>query len=239
MVIAAILAGGSGSRMGGEVPKQFLEIGGKPVLLHTLGAFVGSGLVDAAAVSVPEAWVEYTRRLIGTQRVPVWVIPGGGTRSETLLRLLEFLEAEGKLAGSVVLTHDAVRPFVTRRIIADNIALAKKTGACNTCIPATDTVFLSADGETVSSVPDRRTVFHAQTPQSFRGEELLALCRAAPPEAFSAFTDGCSVFTYFGRPVAMAAGDRENIKITYPEDLETARRILSKRMKEAEGKTEV
>ena len=229
MVIAAILAGGSGSRMGGGTPKQFLEIGGRPVLLHTLDAFVSSGLTDTVVISVPADYVAFTRRLVGGRPVPVDVIAGGKTRSETLLRVLEFLEAAGTLAGSVVLTHDAVRPFINRRIIEENVALAVETGACNTCIPATDTVFLSADGKTVSSVPDRSTVFHAQTPQSFRGEELLALCRAAPPEAFAAFTDGCSVYTYFGKPVAMAAGERENIKITYPEDLETAERILQKR----------
>ena len=229
MVIAAILAGGSGSRMGGGTPKQFLEIGGRPVLLHTLDAFVSSGLTDAVVISVPADYVAFTRRLVGGRPVRVDVIAGGKTRSETLLRVLEFLEAAGTLAGSVVLTHDAVRPFINRRIIEENVALAVETGACNTCIPATDTVFLSADGKTVSSVPDRSTVFHAQTPQSFRGEELLALCRAAPPEAFAAFTDGCSVYTYFGKPVAMAAGERENIKITYPEDLETAERILQKR----------
>lgn len=239
MVIAAILAGGSGSRMGGSVPKQFLEIGGKAVLLHSLNAFVSSGLTDAVVVSVPEAWVGDTREMIGAQPVPVSVIAGGASRGETLVRVLEFLEAEGIIAGSVVLTHDAVRPFIDRRIIAENIALAQKTGACCTCIPATDTVFLSADGETVSSVPDRSTVFHAQTPQSFLGEELLRLCRAAPPAAFAAFTDGCSVYTYFGKPVAMAAGDRENIKITFPEDLEMAARILQKRTNEGEGNTGV
>ena len=238
MVIAAILAGGSGSRMGAGVPKQFLPLAGSPVLLHTLGAFVSSGLTDAAVISVPETHVESTRRLVGAQPIPVWVVPGGLTRGGTLLNVLEFLEAEGLLAGSVVLTHDAVRPFVSRRIIEENIARARETGACNTCIPATDTVFLSADGKTVSSVPDRRTVFHAQTPQSFLGEELLALCRAAPPDAFAAFTDGCSVYTYFGRPVAMAAGDRDNLKITYPEDMETAARILRKRGNRAEENAE-
>lgn len=235
MVVAALLAGGSGSRLGGSRPKQFLELGGRPVLLHSLGAFVDSGLTDAAVISVPEAYVPETRRLVGTQPIPVSVIAGGKTRGETLLRVLEHLEAEGLLAGSVVLTHDAVRPFIDRRIIEDNIRLARSVGACNTCIPATDTVFLSADGKTVSSVPDRSTVFHAQTPQSFRGDELLALCRAVPPADFAAFTDGCSVYAYFGKPVAMAAGDRENLKITYPEDMETAARILQKRTNASEG----
>ena len=238
MVIAAILAGGSGSRMGAGVPKQFLELEGAPILLHTLRAFVSSGLTDAAVISVPAAHVQAARRLVGAQPIPVWVVEGGGTRSETLLKTLEFLEKKGVLAGSVVLTHDAVRPFVSRRIIDENIARARQTGACSTCIPATDTVFLSADGETVSSVPARRTVFHAQTPQSFLGEELLSLCRAAPPEAFAAFTDGSAVYTYFGRPVAMAEGDRDNLKITYPEDLETAARILRKRKNGAEENAE-
>ena len=122
------------------------------------------------------------------------------------------------------------------RIIADNIAAVRETGECNTCIPATDTIFLSADGKTIDSVPDRSTVFHAQTPQSFAGEALYALCRELPPAELDRMTDGCSVFARFGRPVALVEGDRDNIKITWPEDLTRAEEILQRRNSEANRK---
>lgn len=234
MVIAALLAGGSGSRFGGPVPKQFMCFAGAPVLQHSLSAFLSSPLVDAAVVSVPADLRGKAGEIVNALggEKPVFVIPGGKTRSETLLGVLEFLEQKALLRDSIVLTHDAVRPFVTERMIADNIAAARETGACNTSVPATDTVFLSEDGRLISAVPDRSTVFHAQTPQSFRGEELLALCRAMEPEAFAALTDGCSVYTHAGRPVALVPGDRDNIKITFPEDLETAERIYRRRTAE-------
>ena len=232
MVIAALLAGGSGSRMGGSKPKQFLELGGVPVLTHSLRAFVQSGLVDACVVCVPVGYVAETEKLVLPEErlhCPVLVYSGGETRSETLYRVLAHLDALDLLQDSVVLTHDAVRPFVTKKMIADNIAAATKVGACNTCVPATDTIFLSADGKTVDSVPDRSTVFHAQTPQSFRGEELYAMCCALPAEEFARMTDGCSVYAWFGRPVALVEGDRDNIKITWPEDLARAEEILQRR----------
>ena len=232
MVVAALLAGGSGARMGGALPKQFLELGGTPVLVHSLRAFVQSGLVDACVVCVPEAYVEATVKLVRPEErlhCPVLVYSGGTTRSGTLYLILGHLDALDLLQDSIVLTHDAVRPFVTKKMIADNIAAATKVGACNTCIPATDTIFLSADGKTIDSVPDRSSVFHAQTPQSFRGEELFAMCRAIPEAEFVRMTDGCSVYAYFGRPVALVEGDRDNIKITWPEDLARAEEILRRR----------
>ena len=232
MVIAALLAGGSGARMGGALPKQFLNIGGTPVLIHSLRAFVQSGLVDACVVCVPDAYVEETVKLVSPEErlhCPVLVYSGGSTRSETLYLMLGHLDALDLLQDSIVLTHDAVRPFVTKKMIADNIAAATKVGACNTCIPATDTIFISADGKTIDSVPDRSTVFHAQTPQSFRGEELYAMCRAIPEAEFVRMTDGCSVYAYFGRPVALVEGNRDNIKITWPEDLTRAEEILQRR----------
>lgn len=237
MVIAALLAGGSGSRMGGTLPKQFLNIGGTPVLIHSLRAFTQSGLVDACVISVPAAYLALTRSLVqaeSTGSCLVSVIEGGATRSGTLLKVLEHLEENGLLQNSVLLTHDAVRPFVSNRMIADNIAAAKAFGACNTCVPATDTIFLSTDGKVIDSVPDRSTVFHAQTPQSFSGEELYALCKALPPAEFDRMTDGCSVYARFGKPVALVEGDRDNIKITYPEDLARAEEILQRRISAAD-----
>ena len=231
MVIAAILGGGTGSRMGGELPKQFLDLGGEAVILRSLRAFIGSGLVDAAVLLAPEAFVPFTEGLLEKAGLrdgafPVTVLPGGATRSDTLALALAFVERQYGLKGTILITHDAARPFVTRRMIRENIDGAKRYGAVNTCIPATDTVFLSEDGSFISSVPPRKNVFHAQTPQTFRADELYELIRAMQPAEFAALTDGCSVFTHVGRPVFMARGEETNIKITYPGDMKRAAQIL-------------
>ena len=232
MVIAAILGGGKGARMGAGLPKQFIELAGEAVIVRSCRTFLKSGLTDGVLVLVPEDYVPYTVKLLEAAGltdadVPVAVEPGGASRGETLLRALTYVKDSYGLADSILVTHDAARPFVTEKMIEDNIAGARAYGAVNTCIPATDTVFLSADGRFINEVPPRKTVFHAQTPQSFRAGELYELCTALDREEFLAMTDGCSVFTRFGRPVFMVPGSEDNIKITYPGDLDRARQILN------------
>ena len=230
MVIAAVLGAGRGARMGTELPKQFMPLGGEAVFLHSLRAFTGSGLADAALLLVPEEYVGKARSLVDVAGldpgVPVHILPGGETRSATLLCALEYVRTRFGLEDTVLLTHDAARPFVTKRMIVENIEGARRYGAVNTCIPATDTVFLSEDGSFLSSVPARSTVFHAQTPQTFRADTLYSLIGELPPGTFDAMTDGCSVFTYFGKDVFMVRGSENNIKITYPQDFLRAEQIL-------------
>ena len=231
MVIAAILGGGKGERMGAGLPKQFMDLSGEAVIVRCCRTFVESGLIDALLVLVPEAYAGFTSSLLNdaglTNAGPrVTVLSGGDSRGATLLKALSFVKDEYGLGGSILVTHDAARPFVTQKMIGDNVAGAREYGAVNTCIPATDTVFTSEDGRFISAVPPRRTVFHAQTPQSFRADELYKLCTALDENEFLSLTDGCSVFTRCGRPVYMVPGSENNIKITYPGDLDRARQIL-------------
>ncbi len=230
MVTAAVLAGGSGTRMGAEIPKQFLEINGKSLLVRSIEAFVYNNNVDNIIVAVGEAFFEYTKQLIAekiSSEKEIHIITGGKTRSDTLYNVLEFMKKNGILENSIVLTHDAVRPFVTDRIINENIAAAVKYGACNTVVPATDTILLSADGQFIDFVPPRSTVYHAQTPQSFDAEKLYNLCKSLSDEVFSMLTDGCSVFTRCNEKVYLVAGEEYNIKITYPEDIKRAENIAA------------
>ncbi|MCH5197566.1 MAG: 2-C-methyl-D-erythritol 4-phosphate cytidylyltransferase [Oscillospiraceae bacterium] len=231
MVTAAILGGGRGTRLGSLTPKQFFELEGESIIIMSLRAFKESRLVDAAVMLVPEDFVGYTESLVAASSLsdesfPVYVLPGGENRSETLFLSLEFIKEKFGLRDNIVLTHDAARPFINKRIIEDNIIAAKKYGASNTCVPATDTVFLSSDGRFIQSVPERKNVFHAQTPQTFNAEKLYELCKKMNKEEFYSLTDGCSVFINSGEPVFMVRGCENNIKITYPGDIERARDIL-------------
>ena len=180
MVFAVICAGGIGSRMGNaEKPKQYLNVGGKPIILHTVEKFVVNEQFEKVIVLVPESWINYTRDIIkkhlkGVEKVEV--LAGGADRNSTIMNSIKYIEDNFTLDDdTVIVTHDAVRPFVTHRIIMDNIEAAKTIGACDTVIPATDTIVESMDGEKISSIPDRSKVYQGQTPQSFKAKRLKEL----------------------------------------------------------------
>ena len=228
MVVAAVLAGGSGTRMGASSPKQYLQLGNEPILVRSVRAFYGHAQVDRVCVVVPAAYCEQTRELLARffgADSGIAVIAGGQNRSLSLLQAARHFAAACP-PDTVFLTHDAVRPFVTGRMIDDNIAAVRKYGAAGTVVPAVDTLFLSENGQFITSVPPRKTAFHAQTPQSFALGKMAQLLENATEEQHAAFTDGCAVFLQAGLPVSMVQGEPYNIKITYPDDLNRGEEIL-------------
>lgn len=223
-IFAAILAGGMGTRMqSAEKPKQFLEVGGKPIIIHTIEKFISIENFTKILVLTPEDWVDYTRDLIekymGTDS-GVLVLPGGADRNETLMCALAYIEEHYKVdADTILVTHDAVRPFATERIIKENIEAARTYGACGTAIPATDTIVQSHDGTYMEAIPDRSCMYQQQTPQSFRVTLLKETYALLNEEERKSLTDACKILVLKGVPVYMVMGDSCNIKITYPEDL--------------------
>lgn len=234
MIFAAILAGGIGSRMGNPtLPKQFMEVGGKPILVRSVEQFACRDDMECVLVLTPEEWVSYTQNLLlrydlGPGEVPVTVIAGGRTRNDTLRSAITYLDDHYELdEDSIFVTHDAVRPFLTQKMIDDNIAAVDEYGACGTCIPSTDTVVVSDDGGTlISKIPDRSHLYQMQTPQSFRPLRLKELMDSLTPEEEAVLTDGCKIYLLKGQPVAMVEGAVTNIKITYPSDLGFAESFL-------------
>ena len=223
MTFAAVLAGGIGSRMGAEMPKQYLEVGGKPILVRSVEQFACREDMACVLVLTPEDWVSYTRDLLlqygmGTGDVPVTVLTGGATRNDTLRNAIDYLEKHFELGE--------VRPFLTQQMIDDNIAAVEEYGACGTCIPATDTIVVSEDGTVISDIPDRSRLHQMQTPQSFRPLKLKELMDSLTPEEEAVLTDGCKIYLLKGEPVAMVPGAVTNIKITYPSDLAFAEAFL-------------
>ena len=231
MVYGVILAGGVGSRMGGEKPKQYLNLKGKPIIVYTIEKFFTCPQFEKVIVLCPAQWVEHTRNLIAKHLAPagerIAVIEGGETRNETIMNAVKFIEAEGNLNDdTVIVTHDSVRPFVTHRIIEENIAACEKFDACDTVIPATDTIVESQNGEIISSIPDRSHMYQGQTPQSFKATKLKALYESLSAEEKDILTDACKIFVLNGEEVALVDGETFNIKITYPYDLRIAKSLL-------------
>jgi len=229
MILAAILAGGTGSRMGGgNLPKQFLPLGGKPILVRAAEQFLTHPQVEGIIVLAPASWLDFTRDLLDghlPQGHNVIVAEGGKTRNDTLRRALDCVRERFGEDDHILLTHDAARPFVTHRIIGDNIALARAHGACATVVPACDTIMQSEDGQYISRIPPREAMYQAQTPQTFTCHMLRALMDALLPEEEATLTDACKIFALRGEPVALARGEASNIKITYPLDLAVAQAI--------------
>ena len=226
-IFAAILAGGVGTRMqSAEKPKQFLEVGGKPIIIHTIEKFISIENFTKILVLTPADWVDYTRDLIekymGTES-KVLVLAGGEDRNETLMCALAYIEEHYKVdADTILVTHDAVRPFVTERIIRENMEAAGRYGACGTAIPATDTIVQSRDGKYMHSIPDRSCMYQQQTPQSFRVTLLKETYALLNEEERKSLTDACKILVLKGVPVYMVMGDSCNIKVTYPSDLKVA-----------------
>ncbi len=231
MIYGVVLAGGVGSRMGNiGKPKQYLLIGDKPILIHTLEKFYMQSEFEKVLVLCPAEWLNHTKNLIkkyvkDTDRVVV--LQGGDTRNETIMNAIDYIEEQGHLdEDTIIVTHDSVRPFVTQRILEENIRYAKEYGACDTAVAATDTIVCSEDNVIISDIPERRKMYQGQTPQTFKALKLKNLYHALSEEEKALLTDAAKIFVMKGEKVHIVDGEVFNIKITYPYDLRVAEALL-------------
>lgn len=231
-IYAGILAGGKGSRMGlQEKPKQFLELGSRPILIHTIEKFLLIPEIDKIAVGVHPDWVTYAEDLISKYLLPykerILVIEGGIDRNETIKLVIEGINAINAIqSNDVIVTHDSVRPFVSVKSIQENIRLAQEFDAVDTVVEATDTIVESTDGDLITAIPERRYLYQGQTPQTFKMQEFLDLYGSLASEQAAVLTDACKIFVVNGKKVALAKGDYSNIKITTVTDLKIARSMI-------------
>lgn len=231
MNFGVILAGGIGSRMGNvEKPKQYLTVGDKPIIVHTIEKFYVNDKFEKIIVLCPAQWVGHTKDLVKKyvkDEGRVAVIQGGDTRNETIMNSIRYIEENyGVDEDTIIVTHDSVRPFVTHRIIEDNIRYAREYGACDTVISATDTIVESTDGKVISLIPERNRMYQGQTPQSFQAKKLKELYTALSGEEKKILTDAAKIFVIKGEKVYLVEGEVFNIKITYPYDLRVAETLI-------------
>ena len=231
MIFAAILAGGIGTRMGNvEKPKQFLLLGNKPIIIHTIEKFFINHKFEEIIVLCLNQWISYTEELI-SKYIPnsekIKVIEGGKLRNDTIINATNYIETKHGLCDEdIIVTHDSVRPFITHRIIEENIKYTKEYGACDTVIPATDTIAESKDNIFISNIPNRKNMYHGQTPQSFRINKLKKLYNNISEEEKYSLTDACKIFSMNNEEVFIVEGEVTNLKITFPYDLKVANSIL-------------
>ncbi len=229
MIYAAILAGGKGTRMGGDLPKQFLEINGVPILVRTVRTFLKCGIVDRVALCVPGDYIEYTRRVL--DKYPdtsgkVSVIEGGADRTGSLEKACRFFQNGNDIStDDVIITHDCVRPFVTDEMIFSSVNEAMLYGGATAAVPSVDTICFSSDGKVIESVPDRSKLYSVQTPQTFMFRDFCEILYSLSEEEKSRVTDASAVFRLRGRTVALSEGSPSNIKITHPADIPLAEKL--------------
>ncbi len=231
MIYAVIAAGGIGSRMGNlEKPKQYLLLKEKPIIVHTVEKFYVNSAFQKVIILCPDQWVSYTKNILSKylpENDRVLVLKGGPTRNETIMNAIRYIEeTDGLDEQTIIVTHDAVRPFVSARIIDENIEAALQYGATDTVVPATDTIVESADRQTISSIPDRSRLYQGQTPQAFRAKQLKELYESLTEDEKNILTDACKIFSMKGHGVHLVQGEVHNIKITYPYDLRVAKALL-------------
>jgi len=223
--IGVILAGGSGTRVGGEMPKQLLPLAGKPLMEHSVAAFQASGIDEIVIVMQADHLAEAEAIASKYPKVTA-VLPGGPSRTASTLAALKHLA--GAAPDTKVLVHDAARPLVTPQIVDAVLTALDTFEAVSVTVPSADTVF-EVDGRLVAAVPERWRLRRVQTPQGFRlGVIMLAYRQAADDPAFDGATDDCSVvFNYLpGVPVAAIDGAESNIKVTSASDMALAGRLL-------------
>ena len=227
-----ILAGGIGARMNSpELPKQFLKVDDVPIIVRTVRNFIDFGTFRAGVICCPVDWVEYTKATLleyGISLDDINIIPGGKNRNNSVKNGCRFLTEQFDVKpDDVILTHDAVRPFIDARVIKDNIEAVNEYGACNTVMPVYDSILRSSTGQFFSEHLHRAELFRVQTPQSFRLAELNSLINSLSESELAEYTDVASIFADRGYRVRLVEGLDINIKLTTPFDMAVAETIVS------------
>lgn len=229
MNIGVIFAGGVGKRMNSRVkPKQFINVYGKPIIIHTLEVFENHEEIDAITVACLKEWIPYLEELLAkfNIRKVKKIVPGGSSGQESIYNGL--LAAEEIAGGekSIVLIHDGVRPLIHEKTITDNIASVREHGSAITSVTVKETVLVVSKDNSIDSVPKRDDTRLARAPQSFYLDEIIGAHRRAMAEDRYDFIDSCSMMQYFGKKLYLIEGPQENIKITTPDDFYTMRALL-------------
>ncbi len=226
-VVALVPAAGRGHRMGSNTPKQFLTLGGLPLLVHSLRILEASPAISSIVLAAPQADLDYCKRDIvekyGFKKVRQ-IVTGGAERQDSVRFGLAAVGAEAE----IVLVHDAVRPFLTAGMVAQVVEAAAKHGAAIVAIPMRDTVKRVGSDGLIDETVDRKPLWLAQTPQAFKRALLEDAHARALQSGFRA-TDDAQLVEQLGHRVAIVEGSTDNIKVTRPEDLAVGESILSSR----------
>lgn len=232
MNIAIIFAGGVGSRMNSrELPKQFLKVWDKPIIIHTIEHFEQNELIDAIVVVCVADWIDYLRDILRSYSIKKVkaIVPGGSTGQLSIYNGLCAAEKLTAAQDTIVLIHDGVRPMINSGLITANIQAVQQYGNAITGSIVKETIVSVNEEDIIEFVPERKFSRVAKAPQSFLLKDILAAHRQALSEGRSNFIDSCTMMRHYGHTLHMVDGPYENLKITTPDDFYTMRAILQVR----------
>lgn len=227
MNIAVIFAGGVGTRMNTKsMPKQFLELHGKPIIIYTLEIFENHSDIDGIVIACVSEWIPYLKRILskfGICKVKK-IVSGGATGQESIYNGLIAVK-ELYALNTTVLIHDGVRPIIDKNLISNCISSVEKYGTAITVVRAKETFVILNNYKSVSFIPERQKSVIAKAPQCFVLSSILSAHERAMSDGFNNFIDSCTMMNYYGYDLALVEGDYENIKITNPIDFYLFRAI--------------
>lgn len=230
MNIALIIAGGSGNRMGQDIPKQFMHVDGAPIIIHTMKAFQQHPDIDGIAVVCLDGWQTVLQSYANQFNITKlkWIFPGGNTGMESIHNGIYGLRDNGIKDDDLVLIHDAVRPLLSQDIISSNIAICKKYGYAITGIKCREAILESDDGFNSNKSIPRDTLIRTQTPQTFRLGNIIAAHEEAKQKGITNSVASCTLIAELGpqRTMHIVPGSEKNIKVTTVEDLEILKALM-------------
>ncbi len=229
MNIAVIFAGGTGTRMHTkDMPKQFLCMHGKPIIIHTIEQFEFHEKIDKIVVACIKEWVPYLKELIERYNLKkvAEVVPGGSNSQQSIYFGLCAAKEVAREGKNIVLIHDGVRPLINKKIINDSIESVEEHGSAIASVKVKETVLLVDQFNEIVEIPERKDSRLARAPQSFWLDEILAAHKKAISEGKTEFIDSCSLMQYYGKKLYLVDSPEQNIKITTPEDFYIMRAML-------------
>ena len=231
MISALIFAGGSGNRMNSRSkPKQFLQLYGKEIIIHTLENFQSHQVIDNMVVVCKTDWIGFLKKLLSKYSIDKarWIVPGGETGQESIFNGLKCLAENNDDDKSIVLVHDGVRPFINAETIDLCIETVREKGSAITVVPAIETI-CQQDGGKIIEITDRSKCFMAKAPQCFFLKNIYESHLKAREDGKNDFIDSASLMHHYGTALYTVAGNADNIKITTPADFYTFRALYDVR----------
>lgn len=227
---ALIIAGGSGNRMGQDIPKQFMHIDGAPVIIHTMKAFEQHPDIDGIAVVCLTGWETVLQSYANQFNISKlkWIFPSGKTGFDSIHNGIYGLKEQGCKDEDLVLIHDAVRPLLSQEIISSNIAICKAYGYAITGIQCREAILKSDDGFTTTTSIPRDTLIRTQTPQTFRLGNIIGAHEEAKEKGITNSVASCTLIAELGseRVMHIVPGSEKNIKITTVEDIDMIKALM-------------
>ncbi len=228
MNIAIVLSGGVGSRMGLNIPKQYVEVNSVPIIEYCLNTLFHHSEIDMGVIGVADEWLEYVKKSVNRvgSSIPVYYSKPGETRQGSILNALKVAKKSGANQTDIVLIHDAARPLLSEKLITDCLKACEEADAVLPVIPVKDTTYLSRDGVHIDSLLERKTLWNGQAPEAFKFGSYYEANMKLSEDELNRITGSTEVSYRAGLKCILIPGDTNNFKITTPEDLSNFESII-------------